>query len=303
MATFTFVPLNFEQSRAKLDGLGHFHPSFDGAAPEGEVAKIDEQSAEFRAAVRSFQRYAGLSETGKLSPKTLDFLTTNRTAEGFRLCGCPDIEAVMELSATQAASGVKNIPNGTVSWPDPKKPIVVAYNFQALPGLSKDQTKAVYQAALDNINENCGVNLQLGSWSKAHVRVYLKGLGGGTLAIARLSMGHRRLGQHFQNYDSSNRTWSVSLAQAVIIHETLHTLGFSHSRNRNDILYPTTSGRIITMQAGDRKRTQHIYGPPIIKPGPDPDPGPGGLPDKFESRGIQQVSGHPYQVVQTFTRI
>lgn len=267
-----FIPLDHDGVVQKLYRLGHFNPQFDGRSDWDEVAAIDSNATEFEEAVRSYQSYNSLQADGDLGPLTLQTLTTNESPDGsFRACGCPDIE--------WASDGTEemNISNGTRTWPDPEKPIIFAYNFKSLPGLSSSQTRQAFDSALKDWNANCGLNLQLGAWDKAHVRIRLKGLGGGTLAIALLSLGSRKVGEHYQNYDSSNRKWYYDLAQEVVCHETGHTLGFSHSKDSGAIMYPTASGRKITLKNDDIRRAQKHYGPPLQTDSPPPqdpeDPG------------------------------
>lgn len=284
MSYMKFVPLPVSLARAELQRLGHFHEVLGGRAKDEAVEKITDSDIEFRAAVESYQRFSGLAVDGIAGKATQTALRWGTDAEGLqRVCGCPDVEPLRTEEEL-------NIPNGTQSWPDPSKPIVFAYDFKnkALPGLTATDTAIAFQRAFADINAKVGVRLKLGRWEDAHVRMRLKGLGGGTLAIALLSLGSRKIGAHYQNYDSSNRSWHLLLAQAVIIHETGHTLGFSHSRSSADIMYPTANAKRNTLQPGDVKTWGKIYGGPFDDDTPVPPVDP---PDDPFMPGEQSFSG------------
>jgi len=255
-------------SREELFNLGHFHPSFDGKASWDDVAKLDPKSKEFRKSTGSYQEIAGLYQDEDFGDRTVDSLRFRRDAQGYeRICDCADIEALTEES---------NISNGTQTWPNPEKPIVFGRNFQSVPGLSAGDTSRAWKEALADWNKSCGVNLVEGDSDDAHVKIWLEGLSGGTLAIALLSLGHRRINGHWQKYDKSGRTWSLNMLRGVIIHESGHTMGYSHSSSGTSIMRPFMNPNITVIQAADRKRFQRDYGPPLNTPDlPDPPVPPG----------------------------
>lgn len=251
------IPLPDAWYRHELHRLGHL------ADPDSRVEVAD--------AVRSYQGFMGLGADGDLGPVTQASLRYGIDSDGnHRICGCPDI-------LTEPGVEEVNISNGTRTWPDPEKPIILGLNFNTISGLNAEQVSASFNAAIRNINSSIGVRLQIGEWSDAHVRISRQRLSGSTLALALLSLGHRKIGGHYQRYDA-DRQWSQQMLQAVAIHETLHTLGFSHSSSRDSILYPTYNSRILTMQPTDIQRMGKYY-PPLDNPEPppeDPDPVPSG---------------------------
>jgi len=296
MAVFQFSKrpeYNIDQVKEELRRLGHFNVQFDGNARPADVKSITERDVEFHDALRSFQSFTGLVEDGELGPRSAGAITHGVDAFGFhRECGCPDIEFAVEEA---------NIPNGTWTWPNPERTITAAYNFDSLPGLSAADTRAAYQKALADISSKIGVTMRLSEWSQAEVQITLRGLSGGTLAIAELSKARRGTGSHRQWYDSSNRRWSASLAQEVICHETLHTLGFSHSRSSADIMYPTASGRKIVMQPGDVRRGLAAY--PWINGEPEPEPTPAPGADLKFTGMVYGADGVAYKQTITLERI
>ena len=285
MSRFQFEPLTHESVLRHLHALGHFHEQFDGKADWSQVKKLTKRSKKYTAAVRSYQSFSSLKVDGKVGHFTNGSLKTGTDGEGNRrICQCPDIEPVTEDV---------NIPNGTHSWPFPEKPILFWVDF-ALPGLTKAEVRQCFEEAFRDINSKIGVRLQLGTKGIADVLVTKEHLGNdGTLALAMLASftsNRRRINGHYQKYHST-RQWSMDTSAvsliAVAIHECLHTLGFSHSRDKSSILYPSYRGSVLSMQPVDVKRMGKIYPPlpgtPDVPDNPDP---PGDVPREIELRNL-----------------
>lgn len=270
MNSYQYVPLPKEERMLELLRLGHFHHQFDGLATKSKVSRLRDTNAKTVRAVRSFQQFSGLKADGRFGPFTDEALRGGRDAWGNpRICGCPDI-----LSGVEEAK----IANGTQTWPSPELPIGVYLNFSTLPGLTKAETSESFQLAFDDIASKIGIRLQFMAKNEAHIHIRKEGMGGGTLAYALLSLGHRRIGGHYQAY-ANNRQWSiepqpaVSLV-AVAVHELGHTLGFSHSKDRAAIMWPSYNPAIPRLAPSDVKRMLRYYPQLPGSPVPGPDPGP-----------------------------
>ena len=287
MPELQFIPLQHEDALQHLFQLGHFNRIRDYRSDWSDIQKLDAKASDMTYAVRSFQEYTGLEPDGVLGPLTMQTLKTGITPDGgMRICGCPDVEWAVDIVAEA------NIPNGTVTWPNFRKPITFALNFSKLPGLTAAQTKEAFTKALADWNSNTQLNLGLGDWVNADVRISLTGHRGGTLAVALLSLGRRGAGSHWQKYDNSNRSWWFNLAQETIAHETGHTLGYSHSKDNSAVMAPTATGRKVVLQKDDIRRAQRDYGVPTRQPDPEP-PTPGGGAD-LEGFLKVTVGGKPH---------
>jgi len=286
MAALKWTPKE-EVGRDELFRLGHFHPSFDGSAPWNEVVKLDRKSRPFRDAVTSFQSFADLHQDQKFGDVTVTSLLRGVNGAGeYRICDCPDIEAMVEVTEES------RIANGTVTIPSPEKPFVFGRNFDHAPGMDRAGTDQAYREAFQNWNDSCGVNLQVGDYEEADVYQYLQGLGGGTLAIALLSQGRRGRHVMWQKYDSSNQRWNLAKLRAVIIHETGHTMGYSHSNSGTSIMRPYMNSAITVIQDADMRRFQRDYGQPLGLTPDVPDvPGNPDLPPVTPEDGLLQVNG------------
>jgi hypothetical protein len=268
MARYTFTPAE-EIGREQMFFLGHFHESFDGDAPWEEVSKLDPKSRPFREATASFQNIAELHQDQVFGEKTVTSLVEKVNAFGQpRICGCPDIEPMMELVGEQTAES--RISNGTVTLPSPELPFVFGRNFNAAPGMNKADTDEAYKQAFQDWNAACGVNFQVGDYDDADCYQYLQGLRGGTLAIALLSQGRRGRHVMWQKYDSSNQRWNLAKLRAVIEHETGHSAGYNHSSGGPpSIMRAYMSNEITRIQDADKNRFRRDYGPPLNLSDPD----------------------------------
>lgn len=233
----------------------------------GYLKDAAQNGHDFADAVAAYQLTMGLVEDGVLGPITSNSLRWGLDGAGnSRICGVPDLNYPPGVEEA-------NIPNGTQTWPNPADEIVLGINFTTISGLTATEVRDSFEAAFSNINQSIGVRLKFGNWEESHVRITKQRLSGSTLALALLSTGSRRIGGHYQRYDS-DREWWQAMFVAVIIHETLHTLGFSHSSNRNSILYPTFNRDILEMTPADISRMLPSYprlGPPDPPPPPEPD--------------------------------
>lgn len=265
MSGYQYVPLSKEARMLEMLRLGHFHAEFGGSASKSNIERLGESNAKTVRALKSYQRFSGLKADGKFGPHTDEAIRNRTDAFGNpRICGCPDIPLGVEEV---------NISNGTQTWPDPHLPIGVYQDFN-LPGLTKAQCREAFQLAFDDIASKIGVRLQFASKSQAHIVLRKEPMSGGTLAYALLSLGHRRIGGHYQAY-ANNRQWSVEPQPAVslvavAIHELGHTLGFSHSRDRAAIMWPSYNPAIPRLSSSDVNRMLRYY--PQLPDAPKPEP-------------------------------
>jgi hypothetical protein len=268
-----------EVSRRELYKLGHFHSEYDGRSSWFKVQELDINSRIFKRAVSSYQMTAELEEDQEFGRFTVDSLMFRRNSHGHeRVCDCPDYLASNE-------SEELNISNGTRTWPNPETPVTFALRFRALQGLDEEDTKKAWDTALQNWNDTCGVNLvMIDDYDAAHVPTWSERLGGSTLAIALLSNGSRRVHSHWQKYD--RRNWSIDYLIGTIIHETGHTMGFSHANSGTSIMRPFMNPNVTRLQPADKKRTQKYYGPPLGLTPPDPDE-----PTPPDDDGLFDVNG------------
>jgi hypothetical protein len=284
MPKHKFVP-DETLCRSELFRLGYFHSGFDGDAEWKDVKALKRSNAKYKRAIRDYQAMAELQQDEDLGPVTNDSLRFLINSRGHRrMCSCPDIEPVVAFGKRR--SGITG--GGTVKWPDSKKPIKFGRNFSSISGLNAGQVDTAWRDGLKNWNDSCGVQLVESDYDEAHVKQFTQGLSGGTLAIALLSLGSRGIGRHWQKYDTSNRRWSVNMLKAVLIHETGHTMGYSHSNSGVSIMRPYMDPDVNVLQNADKKRIQKDYGTPLEVPEvpevPLPPPGSGNI-DGFVTIG------------------
>lgn len=252
------VELPQETYRAELERLGHLSPN-----TVTDAALVD--------AVRSYQSFMGLVPDGELGEYTMTSLFYGEDVDkNPRICDCPDI-----VRTEQSQVEEMNIPNGTRSIPDPQKPFTFGFNFTDLSGVGNRVIEAA-EAAFANLNAGMGVDFKVVDYKKADVKVTRERLSGTTLALALLSLGRRGVHSHYQKYDS-DRQWYFEMLVAVMIHECLHTAGFSHSNRKDSILWPSFNRNVLGMTSYDKSRSQRIY-PLFDRPDPVPTPPNPGFP-------------------------
>lgn len=264
MALYNPVRLADKTYHKELVRLGHL------------PAMTDDEEA-IANAVRSYQSFMGLVEDSVMGEDTKHSLFYGVDVDkNPRICDCPDIVRVEQSQVAEV-----NIPNGTRSIPDPELPFTFGFNFNSLQGVGTRIVEAA-ETAFANLNAGMGVNFQVGDYSDCHVRVTRNRLSGSTLALALLSLGHRRKNAHYQKYDS-DREWYFEMLVAVMIHECLHTAGFSHSSRRDSILWPSFNRNVLRMTEYDKTRSQRIYpllAAPPAPPEPEPTPPTNPVPPK-----------------------
>lgn len=238
----------------------------------GHLKKGKTTAEQKAAAVASYQAYSGLEVDSVMGERTKEALFYRTDADkNPRICDCPDI--IVASSVEEA-----NIPNGTRTIPQPEEPFTFGFQFNSLQGVGTRIIEAA-EVAFADLNAGMGVNFKVGNPNSCHVRVTKERLRGSTLALALLSLGTRQLGKHYQKYDS-DREWYFDMLVAVMIHECLHTAGFSHSNRRDSILWPSFNRNVLRMTAYDKERMQRSYPlfappePPKPKPEPPPIPTP-----------------------------
>jgi|19_taG_2_1085344.scaffolds.fasta_scaffold16869_3 hypothetical protein len=289
MATHTWTPEE-EVSRKELFDKGHFHSEYDGTSSWLEVSKLDRDSRIFKRAVSSYQMTAELEEDQEFGRRTVDSLRYRRNSHGHeRICDCPDY-------LTPAQSGhVKgrryeelNISNGTRTLPSPETPFTFSLRFRSVQGLDEADTLKAWKTALQDWNSTCGVNLVLtDDYDSAHVPTWTERLGGSTLAIALLQTGSRSKHSHWQKYDK--RDWSIDYLIGTIIHETGHTMGFSHANSGTSIMRPFMNPNVTRLQQADKTRTQRYYGPPLNLTPDEPTPPDGDEDGLFDVHGTMSI--------------
>jgi len=296
MPTRTWTP-DEDLSRVEMWRLGHFHPEFGGHASWDDVIQLDPKAGEFRRATSRYQMTAELLEDEGFGPHTVTSLRFGKNAHGHeRICNCPDILSTQEqdhLSDGESLLEELNISNGTRTWITPKEAITFALNFRTLPGLDEDEIRQAWNTGLGNWNNSCGVNLVLtNDYNNAMVPTWKERLSGSTLAIALLSNGSRKAHAHWQKYDI--RQWMLDYLIGTIIHETGHTLGFSHENSGISIMRPFMDPNTTRLTPKDLKRVQRYYGQPFITEPPTPpdpdDPEPPLPPDDSDTAVTARIN-------------
>jgi len=189
-----------------------------------------------------------LNVDGKIGPATA------RVING-RFCNVSDFEATEEAR-----------------WPDEcVNLITVAWNFDALPGATKEETVEAWDflAQYERLFEmRCPRRPDL--YGSARVNAKLQRLPGPTLAnsnLANNSCGYRVS----QNYDSTISWKSKKLRDGVIGHEFGHAVGMRHTpQDRNSLLYPSANGQVLLndtdiaqlIRLGYKRRTEPVPPPP-----------------------------------------
>lgn len=209
-------------------------------------------------AIKKFQEFFQLSETGNLTEQTVRAMDTQR-------CGCPDL-----------------IAEAATRWGFGKNRITVSYhNF--VNGLSQERQEQLLIEALESIEAVCNITFVYNGRGKAsdiNIKSASRGNGlggsGGTLAYAYLSTG-----QPVDLVMDLAETWIDSpnqrgiLLRNVLCHELIHNLGLSHSSKKGALMAPFYNVAIVSPQQNDDiPRLQGIYGAPQPKPNPNPVPNP-----------------------------
>lgn len=238
----------------------------------------------FKTAIEGLQRQYGYSVSGEIDAKTLNIVELPR-------CGCPDF-------LNENAGGVNKWGVSTLYY----------YVRRRDSDLSTQVWDDTIAAAWYEWEKICGLTFKrTDTESKAHL---ISDVGSGrgnnfdgpgrVLAWHQLPPSSNYQGQLLGMADSAE-TWTEKFLKGVWVHEGGHGLGFSHSNDRNDIMYPTYNGVFTGPQAGDIRRAVDYYGNPIAQPDPEEPTDPKGW-EKFtlelEVRGFKNINIPGYRVIR-----
>jgi hypothetical protein len=235
-----------------LSRLGHF-AGLTGAALVNALA----DEGKFSAAVRSFQAFHGLEQTGAVDGPTADRLALPR-------CGHPDF---MADSSAECA------------WP--MKAVTYAQAF-AFSGFDTATVAAAYDQAWASWAAVCGVE-PAAAVPGGPVNV-LGRTGRGAadgfdasntiLALSELPCGVPATAQIHQVFNAAE-SWTKEMLLAVMAHEIGHALGLPHLPGSN-LMNPYYTPGLAVPQPADVAEAVARYGPPAAQPATPPTPpGPG----------------------------
>ena len=263
-------PTRFDHQVYTLFRLGHFLGIMDDVVDLGRGAyelikkRIIPGCEPFKAAVRSFQSSNACGREGNLVPLTIDgeFGPMTSQAVRQRFCGSPDV-----------------LPRGgKPRWG--KHDLVVWHDMSQLRGVTFEEAKTVYMEACDMITEVCNLNFTWGTSYNIFAHARRIDGGGGTLAWSYLPSGDQYNGRPLeQRYDTAENFGGNRLrtfCRPTMCHEILHAVGLGHSRDPNDIMYPSINGTQ-KPASGDIRELVARYGQPVPTDPDEPDP-PDGPP-------------------------
>ncbi len=231
----------------QLRARGHM-PEYDQYGPQYQVLSVPEPEL-VQDAIRRFQKFYGLPETGVLTPETEAQLVAPR-------CGHPDMMAVVQESAW----GITDL----TYWQQ------VAY-----PGVDPEELAADYALAVARVAAVCGVNVGLAPSSSAANIVAVSGNIDGPWNVLALSElpppGNTHLVLN-QRFDPAEVALTRTQRQAMMAHEFCHCLGLGHAPPGSGALMEPVLGTITTPQAWDTRELLARY-PMTGEPSPGPGPG------------------------------
>ena len=216
--------------RARLERWGYLNdPAMSIAEAvalyqENHAPAVDELATQYHGRLVLRAR-SGADERGDIGPATAAIING-------RFCDTPDI---LPGSAIQEAN-----------WPEAcRRDITVSWNFKAAPGLTEDETTAVWRSVKEEYERLFDIEMKLlgaENYGRSRINAQLLALPGSTLAWSYLAQNNcaARLQQ---SYDTTIR-WSLNLAIGTWKHEVGHALGMNHTPgDRNSLMYPSMNGQ------------------------------------------------------------
>jgi hypothetical protein len=219
----------------KLQNLGYF-----GDQSWAQVKKTSGKALE--AAIRQYQIFNGLEQTGIVEPRTAHVMARRR-------CGLPDF----------------NISGRDKPCKWPMSQITYFANL-TLPGISDKQAKQAYAIAFEQWALVCDIEpVRVDSPDVANIfaqsgKGKANGLDarGGTLAWSELPCDVTQNMQLDQMFDEAE-DWTFDMAVAVICHEIGHALGLAHL-SKGNLMAPYYDPAVSTPQKGDISEITALYG-------------------------------------------
>lgn len=196
---------------------------------------LDRVDGDFEKALASYQ-HAYRAEIGLLS---LHFHRREAVADG----------QLGPATSSAMLARFCDVPDGPLvegaRWPDQcKDNITVSWNFERLPGASRDETRAAWDS-LVQYESLFLLNFDFvpDQYPGTRIHASLKPLPGGTLAWSFLPNGRCSFRAE-QAYDSTVQWTSERLRVGTIRHEVGHALGMQHSpQDPNAVMYPSMRGQ------------------------------------------------------------
>lgn len=281
-STESLVYCKHQYSRQKIQGLPDLHQGDEhtdvhhlqnylkhyGYLTHDSSVKnvLDEPTCE---AMREFQKFFSIQQTGVLDQTTRDKMTASR-------CGVPDISLdPLAFSTTATGWNRRNLKYqfGQFSIQSP-----------ADAGVSKIRREAVRRAF--DVWKNAGVGLtfeEISPESSTKADIFIEwrraadpdhSMVGGVLAHADFPPGFSIIARELPlplHFDDEEHQWDDGTfvgkydVQTIAIHEIGHTLGMYHSNVGGSCMFPTVASNhsLRELQADDINGIKHIYPPSI----------------------------------------
>jgi len=259
---------------------------------DGKASQVKEENIKdfIKSAVKDFQAFAGLNETGELDPVTVELMGTPR-------CGVRDRERERESSGRSkryvlqgSRWQTKHLTYRILRYPAPGR-------------LSNADVDEAVQQAFAMWEEVTGLTFQRLTHGKVHIEIrfdrYEHGDGdpfdgpGGTLAHAYFPQFGGDIHVDDSEYWSVQSYKGTNLLQTMV-HELGHSLGLSHSDKREAIMAPFYRGwdPFLKLNTDDIRAIRSLYGPKQSG-GPVPNvPKAAPLPPTF-NRGGADICSNP----------